>query len=109
MMKHETDDKNNMEIIEKVKDLKESYQQVKKLQDGCNSQEDCSYCNYLHIIGIKEQPENETSEQTTVQLFKMLEERLQLLNSQLKRAHRMANTQTLHSIPHSLFYMTLWP
>lgn len=86
---HETEDSRKEEVIKKLKeDLQASKQHIQDLEERCNYQEDYSRRNNLQIIGIDEQPE-ETWEQTAVKVSKLLEDKFELPNIELERAHRV--------------------
>lgn len=58
------------------------------LEARANYQEDYSRRNNLHITGVDERP-GENWEQTTAQVTKLLEEKLNLRDIELERAHRV--------------------
>ena len=79
-----------------IRELTEGYQNsqklIKDMEDRCNYQEDYSRRNNLQIIGVEEQA-GETWEQTAVKVSKLLEEKMELPNMQLERAHRVGRKQ----------------
>lgn len=94
LKKHEQDKKDSKEIIKTLKeDLQESGKIIKELEDRVNYQEDYNRRKNLQIIGIEENPEGETWEQTAVKVSNLLEDKLQLPDIQLERAHRVGQLQ----------------
>lgn len=76
--------------IKKLKDdLLASDKTVKELEERANYQEDYNRRNNLQVVGVDENPEGETWEQTAVKVTKLLEDKLQLPNVELERAHRV--------------------
>ena len=73
-----------------TEELKDKNDRLKNLEERCNYQEDYSRRNNLQIVGIEES-EGETWEQTAVLVTKLLEEKLQLPNVEVERAHRVGN------------------
>ena len=85
----EGDKKENEALIEKLTDdLHASEKVISELQDRCNYQEDYSRRNNVRIAGLQEL-QAETWEQTIVEISKLLEEKLQLPNIEMERAHRI--------------------
>lgn len=72
---------------------------IADLEDKCNYQEDYSRRNNLQIIGIEENPNGETWEQTASQVSKLLEGKLGLPDIQLERAHRVGQRLDQHHRP----------
>lgn len=62
---------------------------IEDLYDRCNYQEDYNRRNNLQFIGIEEKQEGETWEQSATLVSKLLEEKLEMPNIQLERAHRV--------------------
>ena len=69
---------------------------IKELGDRANYQEDYNRRNNLQITGVEEQAEGETWEQTAIIVNKLLEDKLQLPNIQLERAHRVGKRDNDH-------------
>ena len=69
-------------------DLVASSREISNLEERCNYQEDYNRRNNLQIAGLEE-TQGETWEQTVNKVFKLLEEKLELQNIQLERAHRV--------------------
>lgn len=85
----ENEKKKNEALIEKLTgDLQASDKVISELEERCNYQEDYSRRNNVRITGLQEL-QGETWEQTTVQVSKLLEEKLQLPKPELERAHRV--------------------
>lgn len=78
---------------ERIYQLKEELQTcdkvIKELEGRANYQEDYSRRNNLQIIGIEERPQGETWEQTANIVGKLLQDKLQMPNIELERAHRV--------------------
>ena len=92
--------KNDQEMINKLnEDLHASKKMIKELEEKMNYQEDYSRRNNLQLIGIEERQGGETWEQTAVQVTELLENKLQLLNIQLERAHRVGRQDDHRSHP----------
>lgn len=81
--------KDNLTIKKLQEDLQGSKVRVKELEDRADYIEDYSRRNNLQVIGIEEHTVTETWEQTAVKVSKLLEEKLQLPNIELERAHRV--------------------
>lgn len=69
-------------------DLKEKSDLIKELEERCNQQEDQSRRNNLQFDGVEEL-QDETWEQTATHISKLLEDKLQLPNIEMERAHRV--------------------
>ena len=71
--------KDDCETIKALKEeLEESKKKIQCLEERVNYQEDYSRRNNLQIIGIEERPDGETWEQTTIEVSRLLEDKLQL-------------------------------
>ncbi|KAG0720477.1 Spermatogenesis-associated protein 5-like protein 1 [Chionoecetes opilio] len=62
---------------------------IKDLEDRCNYQEDYNRRNNLQFLGMVGRQGGDTWEQAAVLVSKLLEEKLQLPDIQLERAHRV--------------------
>ena len=69
---------------------------IKELENRANYQEDYNRWNNLQITGVEEQAEGETWEQTAIIVNKLLEDKLQLPNIHLERAHRVGRRDDVH-------------
>ena len=69
-------------------DLQVCFQSVEDLKNKCNYQEDYNRRNNLQFVGIQED-RNETWEQSAKKVCKLLEDRMQLPNVMIERAHRV--------------------
>lgn len=86
-LKHGSD--NDKQIISKLAQDQETYvKRIEDLQARCNYQEDYNRRNNLQFVGIDEDM-SETWEQSAQKVRQLLEEKLQLPNIQLERAHRV--------------------
>lgn len=65
---------------------------ITEMQHRLNFQEDYSRRNNLRITGFHEQPGGETWEETSTNVTKLLEEKLQLPPMKLERAHRVGTS-----------------
>lgn len=70
-------------------DINSSKSEIESLEDRCNYMEDYSRRNNIRITGIKEQNGNETWEQTAAKVLSVLDDKLQLPDLDLERAHRV--------------------
>lgn len=91
--------KDNLTIKKLQEDLQGSKVMVKELEDRANYMEDYSRRNNLQVIGIEEDKETETWEQTAVKVSKLIEEKLQLPNIELERAHRVGQRDSQRHRP----------
>ena len=79
---------NDKLLVSELSDnLHASSQAVTSLQERCDYQEDYNRRNSLQFVGIDED-NNETWEQSAKKVSHLLEDKLQLPNIQLERAHR---------------------
>ena len=89
--------KNDQEVITTLQEnLQASEMMIKELEDRTNYQEDYNRQNNLQITGVEEQAEGETWEQTAIIVNKLLEDKLQLPNIHLERAHRVGRRDDDH-------------
>ncbi|KAK3890929.1 hypothetical protein Pcinc_005096 [Petrolisthes cinctipes] len=90
VVKLEAEKTENKEVANGMKeDLQASKKLVMELEERCNYLEDHSRRNNLQIVGLEERPEGETWEQTAVLVSKLREDKLELPNLQMERAHRV--------------------
>lgn len=83
------ENENNKSIIFKQsEDLLVNLKSIEVLKDRCNYQEDYNRRNNLQFVGIEEDL-SETWEQSAEKVSHLLEDKLQLPNIQLERAHRV--------------------
>lgn len=92
-------EENQATIKALTEDSEISTKLVKDLEDRCNYQEDYNRRNNLQITGLDELPGGETWEQTAKQVSKLLEDKLQLPNIQIERAHRTGPQSSLRHRP----------
>ena len=98
--KYHEDKKHDHDVIKTLKeDLHASEKVIKELEDRANYQEDYSRRNNLQIIGLDERPGGETWEQTAVRVTQLIEEKLELPNTELERAHRVGRRDDNRSRP----------
>ena len=69
-------------------DLQAKSDLIQELEERCNYQEDYSRRNNLQIVGVEEH-QDETWEQTASQVTKLLDNKMQLQNVEVERAHRV--------------------
>lgn len=79
---------NEMTITKLNDELKLNKQATESLEARTNYQEDYNRRNNLQIVGLEEQT-NESWEQTAVKVTKLLEEKMELLQVEVERAHRV--------------------
>lgn len=93
-VKHqEREEHKNRETINKLTEiLQVSGKQVQNLEERCNWQEDYSRRLNLQFVGIEESSGGETWEQTATRVSKLLENKLELPNIELERAHRVGRS-----------------
>lgn len=63
--------------------------EIESLEDRCNYMEDYSRRNNIRITGVEEQSGNETWEQTAAKVLSLLDDKMQLPDLELERAHRV--------------------
>ncbi|KAK3875768.1 hypothetical protein Pcinc_019407 [Petrolisthes cinctipes] len=103
VVKLEAEKTENKEVANGMKeDLQASKKLVMGLEERCNHQEDHSRRNNLQIVGLEERPEGETWEQTAVLVSKLLEDKLELPNLQMERAHRLVIKQRMSAPQHEV-------
>lgn len=91
--------KSDSVLITKLsEDLQASLKSIEELKYRCNYQEDYNRRNNLQFVGIEEDA-GETWEQSAVKVCQLLENKLQLPNMQLERAHRVGQ---FHSNQHRI-------
>ena len=91
--------KTNNEVMRKLKeDLQAREKCIVDLEERVNYQEDYSRRSNVHIFGMEER-EEETWEQTCIMVRKLCEEKLQLPDIQLERAHRVGQRNHQRSRP----------
>lgn len=90
--KNKQERKSDIETIKKLEeDLKTSNDTIEQLENRANYMEDYSRRNNLQIVGLEERPDGENWEQTTAKVNNLLEEKLQIPNLEIERAHRVGS------------------
>ena len=96
----EREKENSKEVINTLtKDIQATTKSTKDLEDRCNYQEDYNRRNNLQIIGLEELQGDETWEQTAKQVSKLLQDKLQLPDIHIERAHRTGQFNTSRHRP----------